>query len=79
MSDPRYAAGIIQGIKLHGGALGLFYLLKPSPWPELPDVGVRTCGPFSRCSGCKRVWTFVRFGSWPACLDCALRRANKAA
>jgi hypothetical protein len=77
MADQKYAAGIIRGIKLNGGHLGLFYLLQPSPWPELPAVGAMRTGRFARCSGCKSAWSFVSYGGWPACLDCATRKAAK--
>ncbi len=77
MPDPRYLPGIIQGIKLSHSHVGAFYLLMPALWPELPEVGQRAVGKFSRCSGCWRRWSFVSYGGWPACLDCATRRAAK--
>lgn len=69
MSDQRYAAGIIAGIKLNGGHLGLFYLAQPSPWPGRPVVGA-----FSRCADCLAAWSFVSYSGKPQCLDCARRK-----
>jgi hypothetical protein len=77
MSDQRYAEGVIRGIKLSHSHVGAFYLLMPLPWPELPAVGALGVGKFSRCSGCKREWTFCFYGGWPACLGCATRKASR--
>lgn len=67
--DPRYQAGIIQGIKLNGGHLGLFYLNQPSPWPGRPVLGA-----FSPCSICLEAWSFVSYEGRATCLDCARRK-----
>ena len=67
MSDPRYKAGITQGIKLSAGVGCSFRF----PWPEQIDgLGRQRVGVHSKCSRCKN-WTFGMYGETPLCLDCA--------
>jgi hypothetical protein len=40
------------------------------PWPDaLPELGLRTVGPFAPCA-CGR-WSWVRYGDAVLCLPCA--------
>jgi hypothetical protein len=42
-----------------------------SPWPdEVPGLGSRHIGHFTRCDNCAR-GTWVRYGAWAFCLACA--------
>lgn len=66
MSDPRYRAGVMQGIK---------HAVGPGGWPdEVKGYGARLGGqPFSRCVLCPVgahsaiAWSFVRYGGKPLC------------
>ena len=76
MSDPRYSAGVLQGIKANA---------TPGTWPEsLPGLGdFRGGQPLASCSRCLssahptlRV-TFVRYGEAPMCKVHALALARR--
>lgn len=71
MSDPRYRAGVLQGIKQSG---------HPGTWPdEVPGHGTRRGGqPLARCALCPKnahpaaYTTFVQYGETPLCMRHAL-------
>lgn len=73
MSDPRYSAGIKQGIAIRDRR----------EWPaEVPGLGPMQGGqPIARCVICPddahpyRVMTNVRYGGKPLCKDHALERS----
>jgi hypothetical protein len=78
MPDPRYAAGVLQGIKLHGGGVG-----RGALWPDaLPGYGPRKVGDFGRCSRCppgthmRLAGTFARYGTVRLCRACARELAE---
>jgi hypothetical protein len=83
MPDPRYAAGVLQGIKLQGAGVGVNAL-----WPDaLPGYGPRKVGDFGRCLRCLRcpagthmrlAGTFSRYGTVRLCWACANSVADNA-
>lgn len=78
MSDPRYKADVLKGIKLSGA---------PGNWPEsLPGYGDRRGGqPMSRCVLCREnappsaYTTFVRYGDVYLCKKHAIEESGRSA
>jgi hypothetical protein len=79
LSDPRYQADIMKGLRGNRGcwALGAW------PWPlKLPGLGSHCGGqPFANCADCPPhahpflAGTFTRYGGRPLCLAHAVKRA----
>ena len=75
MSDPRYRAGVLQGIKLNS---------LPGEWPgSIGSLGAFRGGqPLARCHHCGPAahpavaMTFVRYGETPLCKRHALGLAK---